>query len=686
MKKILTFFGLLLSIFICCHIRGANSKKAHLIDLVKQKKPFYTWATGMEISWFNPLGYYRDLLKPAPYVNLKLRLNPRLVNNLLFDFEIGLITAGLKNNPEKNYKLIPIGISFNYLLPLWKNFGVAAKIGFGEYFFMLPDKKTYTHLYTRAGLSFQYKIASNYQVSLQGDFLYFIEKKKPISAFNLTAGFTFMFGTPLTEKDIKIVKLETRKIFASLYPYYYKKPIGTIKLKNTSGNTLKNIKVSLFVKNYMDGKTPAGIKELSLKKNMSTLIPLYVYFNENIKNIDADTDTTGILEIEYQKADGGLYKKRDIIKLKIFGKNALVWDNLSKLGSFISLQDKTVLEFARKAVSIPMIKKYQLPKDVINIIKIIQALKLYKLKYVKDPRTAYSYAAYQGLAIDYVQYPRETLQRKTGDCDDLTVLIAALMESIGISTAFVTIPGHVFLLIEAKSLDMLKMGIDYKHRKWIPLETTVINKGFTYAWEQGYRQFISSSKKDIKITQDAVSIYQPLTFKKSLNIPFLMKISKIKKSVNKEIMILVKMIKRSKIKATHLVKLTALELNKRAISFCKAGEFQKGEKLFLKVLEKNKKFRFAYFNLFKIYGITNQLQKALILYHKYNQLFPNDGEAALLLSKLYISIKNYTKAQEFYNLAIKLNPSLKDHEFLEKISNKVKLKSSELKDDKKWFY
>jgi transglutaminase-like putative cysteine protease len=34
---------------------------------------------------------------------------------------------------------------------------------------------------------------------------------------------------------------------------------------------------------------------------------------------------------------------------------------------------------------------------------------------------------------------------RAGDCDDLSILYCSLLEAIGIRTAFVTIPGHIFM-------------------------------------------------------------------------------------------------------------------------------------------------------------------------------------------------------------------------------------------------
>ena len=47
------------------------------------------------------------------------------------------------------------------------------------------------------------------------------------------------------------------------------------------------------------------------------------------------------------------------------------------------------------------------------------------------------------VGLEWVQTPERTLQEKAGDCDDITVLIAALAESIGYKTRFITVgPSH----------------------------------------------------------------------------------------------------------------------------------------------------------------------------------------------------------------------------------------------------
>lgn len=55
-------------------------------------------------------------------------------------------------------------------------------------------------------------------------------------------------------------------------------------------------------------------------------------------------------------------------------------------------------------------------------------------QYVPDPN-----------AYEYIKDPKESLMSQGGDCDDASVLLASLLESVGIDTRFVLIPGHVYV-------------------------------------------------------------------------------------------------------------------------------------------------------------------------------------------------------------------------------------------------
>jgi hypothetical protein len=139
-----------------------------------------------------------------------------------------------------------------------------------------------------------------------------------------------------------------------------------------------------------------------------------------------------------------------------------------------------------------------------------------KLTYVADPKQT----------ADYVQYPSETLKLCGGDCVDMTVCFASLLSSVGISTAFVDVvpPGrpddaHIFLLfdagVEAKFATsvasnpkryVLRANKEGLSTVWIPIETTVITRGFDEAWTAGAQEYFDDAEVGLGLAKGWVRI------------------------------------------------------------------------------------------------------------------------------------------------------------------------------------
>jgi tetratricopeptide (TPR) repeat protein len=85
------------------------------------------------------------------------------------------------------------------------------------------------------------------------------------------------------------------------------------------------------------------------------------------------------------------------------------------------------------------------------------------------------------------------LEQKAGDCDDLTALYCALLESAGVATALVDYPGHIFMLFDsgikrqqAYQLPLTaKQYVVWGDRLWIPVEVTLLHQSFQAAWKAG---------------------------------------------------------------------------------------------------------------------------------------------------------------------------------------------------------
>ena len=139
-----------------------------------------------------------------------------------------------------------------------------------------------------------------------------------------------------------------------------------------------------------------------------------------------------------------------------------------------------------------------------------------KLLYVGDPKQT----------ADYVQYPAETLRLKSGDCDDMTVCFSSLLNSIGLSTAFVDVvppenpaAAHVYLLFdtgvqpgngsiisENPKRYVVRAGPNKQETIWIPVETTLLADGFETAWEKGAQEYFEDVEISLGLAKGWVRI------------------------------------------------------------------------------------------------------------------------------------------------------------------------------------
>jgi tetratricopeptide (TPR) repeat protein len=166
------------------------------------------------------------------------------------------------------------------------------------------------------------------------------------------------------------------------------------------------------------------------------------------------------------------------------------------VGSFVTPRDDTLRNFVREAAN----RYGPPPKGVLNrplaqAASVFNTLAAHGLRYQPDPNTPYSRLSAD--QVDYVQFPRETLRLKSGDCDDLSVLLAAAFENLGIESALLETPGHLLLMFRTglaeRDRGLISLQDDLLALRggevWIPVESTLIATSFTEAWAEGAKRY-----------------------------------------------------------------------------------------------------------------------------------------------------------------------------------------------------
>ncbi|KAB2923622.1 MAG: hypothetical protein F9K22_08575 [Bacteroidetes bacterium] len=288
---------------------------------------------------------------------------------------------------------------------------------------------------------------------------------------------------------LEITEFRVENIFPAQYAYYAANPIGAITLENTGKTDVKNIKAKVFIPAYMQFASEQTIPLLKAgeKKTFDVSATLDV---EKLQTVTEKKVTQIKAEIAYNH--NGEEKNRSITKpVTMYSKNAISWNRPNHVGAFVTAKDAAVENFSRNVVGNVKFDPAAYPnasRNMVNAMKIWDAVRAFSINYVSDP-----WVVAEGDVLDEIQFPRQTLAKKAGDCDDSSILLAACLENLGIRTKLVGTADHIFIMFDAgvnrKNASRVSLNErDYvlaDNTVWIPLETTVINKPFSDAWKLG---------------------------------------------------------------------------------------------------------------------------------------------------------------------------------------------------------
>ena len=298
-------------------------------------------------------------------------------------------------------------------------------------------------------------------------------------------------------RSIRFSDTELHSVFAAMQSFYITNPIGKAVLVNKENTAVKNMEVSFFQTELMDAPTPC-ISIDSIDPGESVEIPLYAYFNDRVFNVEGVKPYTGEIIVQYEYKNRAA-EQRHSISYDLHDKTALTWDNAEKVAAYITPADSALRNYSsyiRQIVKDETVSSFN--NHLQSAIQIYNGLDVLGLLYQSDPSSPFTVVQGNTQVIDSISLPRDTLKRITGDCDDLTVLYCSLLETLGIETAFITVPGHIYAAFNTKIPSSgykeinpdRNMTINLNGELWVPVEITLIGtSGFTEAWRKGASQW-----------------------------------------------------------------------------------------------------------------------------------------------------------------------------------------------------
>ncbi|MBW8003731.1 MAG: hypothetical protein FVQ80_17285 [Planctomycetes bacterium] len=476
---------------------------------------------------------------------------------------------------------------------------------------------------------------------------------------------------PEQGERIEISRIEFKQIFPVFHKYYDDHPIGKVVIRNQEKELITDIKVSLLIKQYMDAPKESNTPP-ELQGGESREIDLYALFTEKVLDITEGTKAAAEIILEYE-LNGVRYKDTKVETIRIYDRNAMTWDDDRKAASFVTAKDTMVLNFSKKVAGLIREKvSIMLNTNLLTAVGIHEAMDLYGIKYVIDPRTPYVKFSRNKNQIDFLQFPRQTLEYGAGDCDDLSILYSALLQSVGIETAFVTTPGHIFIAVstdlkpEEAVKDFFKADelIFREGKAWIPVEVTERGRGFLKAWRAGAKEWRENETRDqagFFPMHAAWEQYEPVGLPGgSSEIVFPAHdrvlgayLREVKKITDQAIYPRVSLLQ-DEIKRTQG---SPKDRNKLGILYAQYGFMEKAEVEFEKILSRQD-YVPALVNLGNLHFLKEDWMKALEYYDRAAGKEPSNPKLLLAIARVHHQLENYGFAKRSYDKLKKIDPEL----------------------------
>ncbi len=472
-----------------------------------------------------------------------------------------------------------------------------------------------------------------------------------------------------TEAILDIVDFSIPPIFPSQYSFYAYNPIGQLTVENPTSREIRNVKISILIPDYM--KVPSEKVVPVIKPNSKEQITIPVTFDiRSLLKLSENMVVQAQAKVTYTST--GKVEERSLSKpITIYNRNAVSWRIPESVCSFVTPSDEVVKEFARAVLGSVELSETNLPRNVANAIVVYNAVRAYGIKYVSDP-----WKVAGGEILDNVYFPRELLYYKTGDCDDHAILLASLLESIGIRSAFILTSDHIFLIFDTgvpkKNAYLVSLNpkdyIIYDGSIWLPIETTLINESFVVAWKTGAEVYYKLGGLDKVVKPETkggaifksgnvyiIDVHQGWKVFPPIDVEGLPRpqarpdISLVSSNTLKDVDVFKESYRQTLSEIINMLwsRGDEISMNKIARMFVLFDRYDDAEKYISKFSG-----AVTYNSLGNIYFLKNEPLKALEFYNKSIELDPNDGGVYLNIGLLFYLNDEPQTAREFFELAM----------------------------------
>lgn len=471
---------------------------------------------------------------------------------------------------------------------------------------------------------------------------------------------------------VEISSITLGNIFSANYKWYLKNPVGSATVSNNVNVPFQNVKLTFKLKDFMDFGFDTEVRMLAPKQTVE--IPLIATLNNKILEVTEDTPIQAEFTLTY--FESGKQQSVSLTKpLRLYSRNAITWEDPQRIGNFITRKDPPVFDFSKAAVTqaFKNRKAAALNPSVVKALKLWNAIGEYGVKFAANPANPFEAMSEDpNFPVDYTQFPRETLKRKTGQCSDLTSLYAAMLDANEVRAAVLDYPGHMTLMFDTEAEDAVEAGlpedllVEHDGTMWVPVEVTYVGKPFYEAVSKAAYAYKAEAEKGRARVLDiygAWKTYEPVTMPPTEFSPQMPDAPVMEKRFDEQVNVLARdryqFLKRfyeSEIKRAGKDADAQLQLGIVEYQF---GNRDAAVTEFNKVLALDPKNPAAVNNLGNLAFLEGENAEAERRYEQAAALDPEDANIWLNLLKTSIRLKKADKARVAGEKAVALAPSYK---------------------------
>ncbi len=472
-------------------------------------------------------GFDLGLLAPLPY-GVRLAVVAQDVGGTSLQYENGIsetayesrYRVGLSYRPVEGLTLgMDLDDSFHLGAEYWLRGLLALRAGMAT---ELDTPESFAGATTATfGLGVKYRFA-------QIDYAY---ERHPVLAPTHYTSISLAYNPRVI--SIKDATIRPNPIFRSLYPHYQENDFFDVVISNSATEAIE-ASVSLFLPKVM---SVPHREQVTLPPQSNEKYTFKVTFDTDLFNRDEayyDNFVTPVVRVDYQRNRQDQFTEKQLERVYVAGKGKLSWNVKGMAAAFVTPEDMSVASLARGLVqryNDLLAEKFN-RSNIGKAAVLFNALGAYRIRYQADQKTPFASVSDDKTIFDTVQYPSELLElpegvdTKIGDCDDLTVLFASLLENLSIDTAFLEAndpgKGHIYMMFDSgispdRAEDHFLSTAEYvvwQGRVWIPVETTMYGFTFADAWRNGaaeYKRLKPRKLIDELYVQQLFQTYKPAT-------------------------------------------------------------------------------------------------------------------------------------------------------------------------------